>query len=117
MDLVDFSEDVYKKIKADFQKMSETLHIRNTVFIPISAKLGDNVVKKSENMPWYPGKALLDFLETVPIGHKLISEEFRYPVQYVIRPISDQFPDFRGYAGRVSGGRIRPGDSVRVKRN
>ncbi len=114
MDLVDFSEDVYKKIKADFQKMSETLHIRNTVFIPISAKLGDNVVKKSENMPWYPGKALLDFLETVPIGHKLISEEFRYPVQYVIRPISDQFPDFRGYAGRVSGGRIRPGDSIRV---
>ncbi len=114
MDLVDFSEEVYQKIKDDYQKMAETLHIHHTVFIPISAKLGDNVVRKSENMPWYQGKALLDYLETVPIGHKLISDEFRYPVQYVIRPISDQFPDFRGYAGRVSGGVIRPGDSVKV---
>lgn len=114
MDLVDYSEDVYNKIEADYRKMAETLHIKNVVFIPISAKDGDNVVNKSDKMPWYTGKTLLDYLETVPVGHKTVSDFFRYPVQYVIRPISDKFPDYRGYAGRVSGGVIKPGDKVRV---
>ena len=114
MDLVDFSQEVYDKIVADYRKMSETLNIKNVVFIPISAKDGDNVVNKSERTPWYSGKALLDYLETVPVGHKTVSDFFRYPVQYVIRPISDKFPDYRGYAGRVSGGIIHPGDRVRV---
>ena len=114
MDLVDFSQEVYDKIVEDYRKMSETLHIKNVVFIPISAKDGDNVVNKSERTPWYKGKALLDYLETVPVGHKTVSDFFRYPVQYVIRPISKGFPDYRGYAGRVSGGIIRPGDRVRV---
>ena len=114
MDLVDFSQEVYDKIVADYRKMSETLHIKNVVFIPISAKDGDNVVNKSERTPWYKGKALLDYLETVPVGHKTVSDFFRFPVQYVIRPISEKFPDYRGYAGRVSGGIIRPGDRVRV---
>ena len=114
MDLVDFSQEVYDKIVEDYRKMSETLHIKNVVFIPISAKDGDNVVNKSERTPWYSGKALLDYLETVPVGHKTVSDFFRYPVQYVIRPISEKFPDYRGYAGRVSGGIIRPGDRVRV---
>jgi sulfate adenylyltransferase subunit 1 len=114
MDLVDFSEEVYNKIVADYRKMSETLNIKNVVFIPISAKDGDNVVNKSDRMPWYTGKALLDYLETVPVGHKTVSDFFRYPVQYVTRPISDKFPDYRGYAGRVSGGIIHPGDRVRV---
>lgn len=114
MDLVDFSQEVYDKIVADYRKMSETLHIKNVVFIPISAKDGDNVVNKSERTPWYSGKALLDYLETVPVGHKTVSDFFRFPVQYVIRPISKDFPDYRGYAGRVSGGIIRPGDRVRV---
>ena len=114
MDLVDFSQKVYDKIVEDYRKMSETLHIKNVVFIPISAKDGDNVVNKSERTPWYKGKALLDYLETVPVGHKTVSDFFRYPVQYVIRPISKDFPDYRGYAGRVSGGIIRPGDRVRV---
>ena len=114
MDLVDFSQEVYDKIVEDYRKMSETLHIKNVVFIPISAKDGDNVVNKSERTPWYKGKALLDYLETVPVGHKTVSDFFRYPVQYVIRPISEKFPDYRGYAGRVSGGIIRPGDRVRV---
>ena len=114
MDLVDFSQEVYDKIVEDYKKMSETLHIKNVVFIPISAKDGDNVVNKSERTPWYKGKALLDYLETVPVGHKTVSDFFRYPVQYVIRPISKDFPDYRGYAGRVSGGIIRPGDRVRV---
>lgn len=114
MDLVDFSQEVYDKIVADYRKMSKTLNIKNVVFIPISAKDGDNVVNKSERTPWYSGKALLDYLETVPVGHKTVSDFFRYPVQYVIRPISEKFPDYRGYAGRVSGGIIRPGDRVRV---
>ena len=114
MDLVDFSQEVYDKIVEDYRKMSETLHIKNVVFIPISAKDGDNVVNKSERTPWYKGKALLDYLETVPVGHKTVSDFFRFPVQYVIRPISEKFPDYRGYAGRVSGGIIRPGDRVRV---
>lgn len=114
MDLVDFSQEVYDKIVADYRKMSKTLNIKNAVFIPISAKDGDNVVNKSKRTPWYSGKALLDYLETVPVGHKTVSDFFRYPVQYVIRPISEKFPDYRGYAGRVSGGLIRPGDRVRV---
>ncbi len=114
MDLVDFSQEVYDKIVEDYRKMSETLHIKNVVFIPISAKDGDNVVNKSERTPWYKGKALLDYLETVPVGHKTVSDFFRFPVQYVIRPISEKFPDYRGYAGRVSGGIIRPGDRVRI---
>ena len=114
MDLVDFSQEVYDKIVEDYRKMSETLHIKNVVFIPISAKDGDNVENESERTPWYKGRALLDYLETVPVGHKTVSDFFRYPVQYVIRPISKDFPDYRGYAGRVSGGIIRPGDRVRV---
>lgn len=114
MDLVNYDQEVYDKIVADYQKMSETLHIKNSVFIPISAKIGDNVVHKSDKMPWYTGKALLDYLETVPIGHKTVSDFFRFPVQLVIRPISDKFPDYRGYAGRMSGGLLKPGDHIRV---
>lgn len=87
---------------------------RAAVFIPISAKDGDNVVNKSDKTPWYEGPTLLNYLETVPVGHKTVSDFFRFPVQYVIRPISSQFPDYRGYAGRVSGGIIRPGDKIRV---
>ena len=114
MDLVDYSEEVYQKIIADYTKMSEILHIKNVVFIPISARDGDNVVNHSDNMSWYKGPALLEDLETVPVEHKQVTEYFRYPVQYVIRPISSKFPDFRGYAGRVAGGKIKVGDKVRV---
>lgn len=114
MDLVDYSEDTYNQIVSDYRKMAEELNIRNVVFIPISAKDGDNVVNRSENMTWYTGKPLMEYLETVEIGHKTVSDNFRFPVQYVIRPISSKFPDYRGYAGRVSGGIIRPGDKVRV---
>jgi len=114
MDLVDYAEETYNRIVADYKEMAKALNIRNTVFIPISAKLGDNVVNKSEHTPWYTGQPLLEYLETVPVGHKQVSSFFRFPVQYVIRPISDRYPDYRGYAGRVSGGVIRPGDRVRV---
>ena len=113
MDLVDFSEDVFTKIVADYKAMSAHLPIGKVDFIPISAKLGDNVVNKSANMPWYSGKPLLEFLETVEIQNDT-EEAFRMAVQYVIRPISDKYADFRGYAGRIASGKVKVGDSVRV---
>ena len=120
MDLVDFSEEVFNKIVADYKQMAQTLHIQNITFIPISAKEGDNVVNRSEHTPWYTGAPLLEFLETVPVSKSAsnvetdIQRAFRFPVQYVIRPISSRFPDFRGYAGRVASGIIRVGDRVKV---
>ena len=113
MDLVDFSQDVFDKIVADYKEMSSSIELGNVTFIPISAKLGDNVVNKSENMPWYTGKALLDFLETVQLPVES-EDSMRLPVQYVVRPISDKFPDFRGYAGRLAEGSIKKGDKIKV---
>ena len=120
MDLVDFSEAVFNRIVADYKKMAQTLHIQNINFIPISAKNGDNVVNRSEHMPWYTGSPLLEYLEKVPVNKSASNVEtdvqraFRFPVQYVIRPISSRFPDFRGYAGRVASGIIRVGDRIKV---
>lgn len=113
MDLVDFSQEVFDKIVADYKSMSASIELDNVTFIPISAKLGDNVVNKSENMPWYTGKALLDFLETVQLPTEA-EDRLRLPVQYVIRPISSKFPDFRGYAGRLAEGLLKVGDIVKV---
>lgn len=113
MDLVDFSKEVFDKIVADYKEMSSSIELGNVTFIPISAKLGDNVVNKSENMPWYTGKALLDFLETVQLPVES-EDSMRLPVQYVVRPISDKFPDFRGYAGRLAEGSIKKGDKIKV---
>lgn len=113
MDLVDFSQEVFDKIVADYKEMSSSIELGNVTFIPISAKLGDNVVNKSENMPWYTGKALLDFLEIVQLPVES-EDSMRLPVQYVVRPISDKFPDFRGYAGRLAEGSIRKGDKIKV---
>lgn len=113
MDLVDFSQEVFDKIVADYKSMAASIELDNVTFIPISAKLGDNVVNKSENMPWYTGKALLDFLETVQLPTEA-EDRLRLQVQYVIRPISSKFPDFRGYAGRLAEGSLKVGDKVKV---
>lgn len=113
MDLVDFSQEVFDKIVTDYKSMAASIELDNVTFIPISAKLGDNVVNKSENMPWYTGKALLDFLETVQFPTEA-EDRLRLPVQYVIRPISSKFPDFRGYAGRLAEGSLKVGDKVKV---
>lgn len=113
MDLVDFSQEVFDKIVADYKEMASSIELGNVTFIPISAKLGDNVVNKSENMPWYTGKSLLDFLETVQLPVEA-EDRMRIPVQYVVRPISDKFPDFRGYAGRLAEGTVKKGDKIRV---
>ena len=120
MDLVDFSETVFNQIVADYQRMAQVLHIENVTFIPISAKEGDNVVNRSEHTPWYTGAPLLEYLETVPViksasnVEKDVQGAFRFPVQYVIRPISSKYPDFRGYAGRVASGAIHVGDRIKV---
>lgn len=113
MDLVEFSQEVFDKIVADYKSMAASIELDNVTFIPISAKLGDNVVNKSENMPWYTGKALLEFLETVQLPTEA-EDRLRLPVQYVIRPISSKFPDFRGYAGRLAEGSLKVGDKVKV---
>ncbi len=114
MDLVDYSQERYEEIKEDFAQFSYKLDVKDVHFIPISALNGDNVVDRSENMPWYGGSSLLYYLENVHIGsdHNLI--DCRFPVQYVIRPYNDEFHDYRGYAGRIAGGVFKEGDQVMV---
>jgi len=114
MDMVGYSEDVYLKIKKDLTGMAEKLKVENTYFIPISAKYGDNVVDQSENMKWYEGKTFLRLLETIEIKKNKNSHNARFPVQTVIRPLSEEFHDYRGYAGRVAGGIFRTGDDIIV---
>ncbi len=113
MDLVDYSQDVFNKIIADYKEMSKHLDIPETDFIPISAKNGDNVVNRSENITWYTGSPLLEFLENVEIKNQT-SGDFRMAVQYVVRPISDKFADFRGYAGRIAQGTVKVGDKIKI---
>jgi sulfate adenylyltransferase subunit 1 len=115
MDLVDWDEAVFDKIVADFKQFASRLdNIVEVTFIPASALIGDNIVDKSENMPWYKGPTLLYHLETVYIGADENHVEARFPVQWVIRPHSDKYHDFRGFAGRVAGGVFKPGDAVTV---
>ena len=114
MDLVDWSEQRFNEIISDYKDFASRLDIPQITFIPISALLGDNVVNKSENMPWYQGPTLLYHLETVYIGPDANHVDPRFPVQWVIRPHSDKWHDFRGYAGRVAGGVFKPGDQVMV---
>ncbi|MEM7416419.1 MAG: sulfate adenylyltransferase subunit CysN [Gemmatimonadota bacterium] len=110
MDLVDWSEDRFFEIESDFADFARKLGIEDLTFIPMSALLGDNVVDPSDNMPWYRGTTLLHHLEHVHLGGYRNAVDFRFPVQYVIRP--DQ--DYRAYAGRVASGSIRPGEDILV---
>ncbi|NJN27706.1 MAG: sulfate adenylyltransferase subunit CysN [Cyclobacteriaceae bacterium] len=112
MDLVDYKEEVFTEIKADFDDFSSKLEIQDIRYIPISALKGDNVVDKSVNMPWYNGPTFLYTLENVHIASDHNFVDCRFPVQRVIRPQSDEFHDFRGYAGRIEGGIFKPGDEV-----
>lgn len=114
MDLVDYSQSVYEEIQRDFKNFSSKLEVHDIRFVPISALKGDNVVEKSGHMPWYKGIALLDMLEAVHISSDENMVDCRFPVQYVIRPYSDDFHDYRGYAGRVAGGIFKAGDKVMV---
>ncbi len=115
MDLVDFDEKIFEKIRKDYEKsISEKLNVKDTRFVPISALLGDNVVDRSEKMSWYDGPTLLYLLEHLHITNDRDFSDARVPVQYVIRPQSTEFHDYRGFAGRVAGGVIKPGDAVTV---
>ena len=108
MDLVDFSQEVFEKIKKEYLSLTDQLGIEDVTCFPISAKLGDNVVERSEKTPWFEGTSLLDYLETVPIHRDRNMTNFRYPVQYVLRPNLD----FRGFCGKIASGVIRKGDEV-----
>ena len=108
MDLVDFSKEVFDKIVNDYKSFVEPLNIPDIQCIPLSALEGDNVVEKSDRTPWYEGTSLLEYLETVHIGNDHNLKDFRYPVQYVLRPNLD----FRGFCGKVSSGVIHKGDEV-----
>ncbi|MEX0312544.1 MAG: sulfate adenylyltransferase subunit 1 [Allomuricauda sp.] len=114
MDLVDFKEEVYNDIIQQFQDFSSKLLVKDVRFIPISALLGDNVVNRSENMPWYKGAPLLHTLETIHISSDFNSVDARFPVQTVLRPQREGFIDYRGYAGRIASGIFRPGEEITV---
>ncbi|TSA51841.1 MAG: sulfate adenylyltransferase subunit CysN [Sphingobacteriales bacterium] len=114
MDLVNWSEDVFEQIKSDYTSFAAKLDVRDIHFIPISALKGDNVVDPSQNMLWYNGSTLLYLLENIHIASDVNHIDARFPVQYVIRPYSDKYHDYRGYAGRVAGGIFRPGDEVEI---
>ncbi len=112
MDLVDYSEDVFHRIKADFEDFSTKLDVPDIRYIPISALIGDNVVDPLDNMPWYKGSTLLYTLENIHIASDHNFVDARFPVQHVIRPISEKYHDYRGYAGRIEGGIFKAGDDV-----
>jgi len=114
MDLVDYDEAVYEGIVNEYKAFSSKLEISDIQFVPISALVGDNVVNRSQVMTWYQGATLIHMLETVHIESDYNHIDSRFPVQYVIRPHSKDYHDFRGYAGRIAGGIFRPGDDVLV---
>ncbi len=114
MDLVGYDEAVFVQLQRDLEAFSSRLEVRDIRFIPISALKGDNVVDRSTNMPWYEGPTLMYLLENIHIASDLNHIDRRFPVQYVIRPMTDEWHDFRGFAGRVAGGVFRVGDAVQV---
>ena len=114
MDLVEFSEERFREIEQELRETSERLGLRDVRVIPISALRGDNIVSRSENMPWYQGPSLLHHLEHVHFASDRNLVDVRFPVQYVIRPQSSTHHDYRGYAGQVASGVLKPGDEVMV---
>jgi len=112
MDLVNYKQEAYEKIKEELESFSSKLQTKDIRFIPISALKGDNIVNRSKNMDWYEGGTLLHTLENIHIASDHNHVDCRFPVQYVIRPQSDKFHDYRGYAGRIAGGVFKKGDEV-----
>ncbi len=113
MDMVDYEQAVYENIKTDYLALAERLGLENVDFLPVSALKGDNIVYASEQMSWYSGASLLDYLESVEIPTNK-EQPWRFPVQWVVRPQTDELHDYRGYAGRVLGERLRVGEDVIV---
>jgi len=114
MDLVDYDQKTYEEIRDKFAQFAQTIDVKDFLFVPISALKGDNVVDASANMPWYDNGTLMEILETLHVENDYNFTDARYPVQYVIRPLTDEHHDYRGYAGRVAGGVFNKGDEVIV---
>ncbi len=114
MDLVDWSEEQYDAVCDDFRQFAARLDIHDLRFVPVSALLGDNIVERSTNMDWYAGPTVLELLEQIHIGSDQNMIDVRFPVQYVVRPHRLDYQDYRGYAGKVAGGIMKPGDDVMV---
>jgi bifunctional enzyme CysN/CysC len=115
MDLVDWDEAVYDRISDEFSRWAAKLDVTDITFVPISALHGDNVVERSENMPWYEGSSLLYYLEHVHVAADRNLIDCRFPVQWVVRPMADEYHDYRGYAGQVTSGVFRVGDEITVQ--
>jgi sulfate adenylyltransferase subunit 1 len=114
MDLVEYKESVFEEIMRDYLQFSKKIGLEKISFIPVSALAGDNVVKSSENLAWFKGESLFEFLENVPVAEENDQKEARFQVQYVIRPQTDELHDYRGYAGSVLSGSLRKGDRVQI---
>lgn len=114
MDLVQYSEDVYNNIVIDFNNMAQQLGLKDVHYIPISALKGNNIVEPGTDMPWYEGPCLLELLETVEVKEDIDRKNGRFPVQYVIRPQTEELHDYRGYAGKIISGIYQKGDAVTI---
>ena len=114
MDMVDFKQEVFDEITESYSAIAAKLHLNEVTYIPVSALKGDNIVNKSDNMSWYTGKSLLDHLETIAVNEDEKSPQARMPVQWVIRPQTDDLHDYRGYAGRVLSGSFHVNDKITV---
>ena len=114
MDMVNFSEEAFNKIHKSYSEIALKLKLKEVTYIPVSALKGDNIVNRSQNMSWYTGKSLLDHLETIEVNEDVKSVQARMPVQWVIRPQTDELHDYRGYAGRVLSGSFRLNDQITV---
>jgi len=114
MDLVDYSQDVYNNIVIDYAEVAKSLGLKDVTYIPLSAAFGDNIVDKSPKLAWYEGAPLLEFLESVEVDKDINLATPRFPVQYVIRPQTDDLHDYRGYAGKVISGIYKKGDAITV---
>lgn len=114
MDMVDYSEAVFNTIKDAYSDIAAKLKIKEVTYIPVSALKGDNIVNESERMPWFNGKSLLDHLETIEVNEAELSVQARMPVQWVVRPQTDELHDYRGYAGRILSGSFKVGEKITV---
>jgi sulfate adenylyltransferase subunit 1 len=114
MDMLDYREDAFMKIQAAYTEIAQKLNLKEVTYIPVSALKGDNIVNRSQNMPWYDGKSLLDHLESIEVNEDKNSEQARMPVQWVIRPQTDELHDYRGYAGRILSGSFHKNDKITV---
>jgi len=115
MDLVEYSQDTYNNIVIDYTEVAKSLGLKDVIYIPISALNGDNIVDKSEKFSWYEGDSLLSILENVELTNDTNYDDARFPVQYVVRPQTEELHDYRGYAGKVISGVYKKGDKVVVQ--